>query len=731
MAKSSKKSSGHVQPVKTGSEDHNQRLKQLNYVFPERTKDNAQDVQKTISEVYKTISEGYKQTYGQKMQDKSAPIRECVAVLDGDESNEVLMQRLKDFSDAIKEKWGIKTFQTYIHRDEGHIDDSGEWQCNCHAHLLFDWTNDPGTHRAVIDKKLSTKEEKVYMDADVSYRTIKLTPQAMAEFQTILAEKLQMERGVSSDREHLTSIEYKIKAKQEQAINLDLVIDFKEAQLEDIKDAVTDLNIEAEKAESIKNNAVEQTNRISKSLEDLILRSGNTVDPCSSLQQKVSLATSVVRDMRTEVNDLKVERKDIQENVVKDLNLVRNIAGYTDNRLVADKLIEHIDKLKENPDTATRDDVYALGNAMYLLQERPSYEIALLIGKEYANYPQKAQDFLCNKFDLPEGFDAGSFKIEVTNAAIIRDYENPSFSKDNVFANLLKPVSYIEIFADSVRNAIDGYGEKASGMLDDFNKTKLARFADCFGLDVTKISFDSSVELKGKFEKELGEVSEANKAIYDMLPYLKRFVYVNMPDAKVDENTTPFGFVNYAYEILFEHEDIRKGMKDHTAAYERGMESGKKELQPTILKLEEKVSSLNEKLVVEQKATATEKDRADNAEQKLEDLKDTIVASALKVKPINTLYEAGLRMKDAIIELFTNMKTKFSGTLNYDGEKIRCKDEEITIKKDDPDPYVKDININTVAQVVREMRIQEELNSAKFIRPSDDGSTPKGPRHSR
>lgn len=51
-------------------------------------------------------------------------------------------------------------------------------------------------------------------------KTIKLNQHDMAEMQTITAECLNMERGVSSDRKHLSAIQYKNQAESEKAAQL-------------------------------------------------------------------------------------------------------------------------------------------------------------------------------------------------------------------------------------------------------------------------------------------------------------------------------------------------------------------------------------------------------------------------------------------------------------------------------------------------------------------------------
>jgi hypothetical protein len=106
------------------------------------------------------------------------------------------MSDLRLFAERVEAKYKIKTLQIYIHRDEGHkataediaaglADTPGEFICNHHAHIVFDW-----------------------MD-HATGKSIKINKQQTSELQTLLAETLGMERGVSSDKKHLNALQYK------------------------------------------------------------------------------------------------------------------------------------------------------------------------------------------------------------------------------------------------------------------------------------------------------------------------------------------------------------------------------------------------------------------------------------------------------------------------------------------------------------------------------------------
>ena len=170
----------HVQPVKGGSEQHNKREKELDYIRPELSHLNEYWEKDTQTDRLENIKSRYLKSTGQKMQAKATPIREAVVVI----KSETTMEDLKRLSDAYLQRFGINTFQIAIHKDEGYPQVE-EWKPNLHAHLVFDWTDQE------------------------TGKSLKLNRQDMVEMQTITAEVLQMDRGVSSDKQHLTAQQYK------------------------------------------------------------------------------------------------------------------------------------------------------------------------------------------------------------------------------------------------------------------------------------------------------------------------------------------------------------------------------------------------------------------------------------------------------------------------------------------------------------------------------------------
>ena len=182
------KTSIHFEPVKSGSEIHNWRMKELDYVIKELTPNDEHWVDpryegKTLADIRKEIEGRYQAHVGQKMQAKAVPLREAVIVI----KPETTMADLQLLAKQFEKEFGIKCIQIHIHRDEGFSKTNpNPSKLNLHAHFVADWTHDNG-------------------------KSLRLTPQDTSRMQTIGAECLNMERGSSSNVKHLNAVQYKEK----------------------------------------------------------------------------------------------------------------------------------------------------------------------------------------------------------------------------------------------------------------------------------------------------------------------------------------------------------------------------------------------------------------------------------------------------------------------------------------------------------------------------------------
>lgn len=177
----------NIQPCKIGSsEQHNERTKPLDYVRSELTHLNESwhSDDKTLNQHLAEIERAYLAHKGKKMHAKATPIREGVIVI----QRSTTMQDLQRFAKECQERWGIVPLQIHIHRDEGYMH-AKEWTSNLHAHIVWRWTDEQG-----ITRKLGRHD--------------------MVAMQTLLAECLGMERGVASDKKHLSSLQFKVEAEE-------------------------------------------------------------------------------------------------------------------------------------------------------------------------------------------------------------------------------------------------------------------------------------------------------------------------------------------------------------------------------------------------------------------------------------------------------------------------------------------------------------------------------------
>lgn len=234
-----KQTSVNVQPVKGGSEEHNKREKELDYVRKDLSHLNQYWENDTQANRLANIKALYQSKTGQKMQAKATPIREGVVVI----QSSTTMADLHRLADAYRDRLGIEVFQIAIHRDEGY-QNSKEWKPNLHAHLVFDWTD----HN--------------------TGKSFKLNRQKMAEMQTITAEVLGMERGKNSEKKHLTAQQFKAAAEAQRA--------------EQLKEQVAELNI----AKAAKEETINTIKAVGKHAVDFV--TGKTKAKEKALQERIT-----------------------------------------------------------------------------------------------------------------------------------------------------------------------------------------------------------------------------------------------------------------------------------------------------------------------------------------------------------------------------------------------------------------------------------------------------------
>lgn len=178
---------------------HNLRLKEMPHVRADLSQFNDHFIAiDDLAGHYEKLASLVKEKTGRKMQEKAKPIREGVLNI----TEQTTLEDVKRFADALNERYGIKTLQISLHRDEGHmkaVDDEPDnpkiWKPNLHAHVVMQF----------IDEETG--------------KSIKLSKKDCSDIQTLAAELLDMQRGVSSDVKHLNAVQYKVQA-TEKALQL-------------------------------------------------------------------------------------------------------------------------------------------------------------------------------------------------------------------------------------------------------------------------------------------------------------------------------------------------------------------------------------------------------------------------------------------------------------------------------------------------------------------------------
>jgi len=214
-------SSIHIEPVKTNSEQHNFRQVIPSYINEDLLDKNPESYSlDSIESRLATIKDRYKKSVGQSMQKKATPIREGVVNLK--DVNDKTMTQLKELGLILEAHLGIRCFQIHIHADEGHWQDGegdkpkderdpAKWKPNYHAHMVFDFTH-----------------------ADTG-KGLRLKPKDFVKMQTLVADKLEMVRGESSDKEHLHHLQYKNQQEEKRSEKLQNDIEILEQKKNEVR----------------------------------------------------------------------------------------------------------------------------------------------------------------------------------------------------------------------------------------------------------------------------------------------------------------------------------------------------------------------------------------------------------------------------------------------------------------------------------------------------------------
>lgn len=287
-----------MQPVKGGSEQHNKREKELDYIRPELSHLNEYWEKDTQTARLESIKSRYLKSTGQKMQAKATPIREAVVVIKQDTT----MEDLKRLSEAYRQRFGVDTFQIAIHKDEGYPN-AGEWKPNLHAHMVFDWTNQQ------------------------TGKSLKLNRQDMMAMQTITAEVLQMDRGVSSDKQHLSAIQYKNFAEQ---AKLRLIEDEREKKAKQMQEELERFKV----AKARKEAAIATAKTLSESVKSVFGQSSKDKE-IKALREQIKAKDKEIFSIRADMIGLTAKTAGKEEEFKEKLTAANKNAILKYNEIVA------------------------------------------------------------------------------------------------------------------------------------------------------------------------------------------------------------------------------------------------------------------------------------------------------------------------------------------------------------------------------------------------------------
>ena len=157
---------------------HNDRSQTVDHAYPQFSHLNEVDVSAFLAEekYLRMLTQAilnYMARTGQRVQVDPRNIRRSAVVLIEDRHT---LDDVRRLCDAIERKYGWRTIQIAIHRDEGHFDENGVWYPNLHAHIEFIVLGTDGVNL---------------------YKSRNFGPLKMKELQTIAANVLGMRRGIN------------------------------------------------------------------------------------------------------------------------------------------------------------------------------------------------------------------------------------------------------------------------------------------------------------------------------------------------------------------------------------------------------------------------------------------------------------------------------------------------------------------------------------------------------
>lgn len=308
---------------------------------------------------------------------------------------------LSDFWGVIKyaQDKGLNIIRIDLHQDEGYRNETtGETKHNRHAHIVFDWVN----HE--------------------TGKTIKLDKKDMSEFQDIVANSLQMERGTRKEEtglKHIDHIEFREQKAEAHTIELEKKI---EEQGETISYQEETIKQQGKEIIELKEEATEAQ----ISTETAILRLNEVKADITTSEQTKAKLEQIKSDLEDALKPTQEKQKrtlaEIQEEHTKRY-LWGLVKGATDYEAVSDELWRQqregennivrneflqVRKYQEERDRAIRERDEAKKEAQDLREQNNSLkeEVVNALGERFAMFWEDVKRF-ANNFLMAVGLWRG------------------------------------------------------------------------------------------------------------------------------------------------------------------------------------------------------------------------------------------------------------------------------------------------------------------------------------
>lgn len=283
----------------SASETHNKREKELDYVRKDLShlNESFSYIGHSLKTELANIKREVKEKTGRKLYKNAIPIKEGVIVIDSNTT----MEDLQKYCSECQRKFGIAPLQIHIHRDEGHRG-SKTWNPNLHAHIVWSMYGRDG-------------------------RNVRLSKDDCREMQTIAAHVLHMERGKSSSKKHLSSLQYKIQELETRLEESNIAIERLKGAFEGAKQGVSDVftgkarkraeeaEERAKKAEKTAKEAIDQKTMAEGQKDFALLERDQALEDkrnfISSNSEKLERIDKYIND----VNDAKNELKQLKNSI--------------------------------------------------------------------------------------------------------------------------------------------------------------------------------------------------------------------------------------------------------------------------------------------------------------------------------------------------------------------------------------------------------------------------------